>query len=189
TSTWFSTTTGPEATKTLSLGTLDGWAAASACTGAAATTAVCLEPLQPLKPSTRISTPITMQRFMASLASPAKPPPDLPPEPHARPPEEDLAGGFPCGEDLAAALHSRADQAVVVVYADPRKEDVFLALQLALRTHNCDLAAKRARRKSLELNRRLPARSELSDILLIDGNIHNCPRGIDDFCKSIARLQ
>src|ERR1019366_2323590 len=66
TSTWFSTTTGPEATKTLSLGTLDGWAPASSCTGAAATTAVCLEPLQPLNPSTRIASPNTMQRLMAS---------------------------------------------------------------------------------------------------------------------------
>src|SRR5580698_8665047 len=188
TSTWFSTTTGPEATKTLSFWTLTGWS--TGCAGAAAAT-TSFEPLHPLKASpSSIVSPITMYRFITSPRfSPTEPRPDLRPHPHAQPPEKDLSGRSPRGEYLAAALHSRADQAFVIGDADPRKKDAVVAQRLAPGTYHRQLATECVRRKSIKFDGSLLAGPEKRDIMLIDGNVHACPRRIDDFRKGISWFQ
>src|SRR5208282_3329973 len=155
TSTWFSTTRGPEATKKSGAG--GGRGAADALGRVTPAAGVGLVSLQPIMESARAASSVAANpRFIAIPPPrlPAKPGPELRVEPHGGATEQHVTRRMPAHRDLAPSLHAAANLTLRVGHPHPRKEHPFISLHAALGADHLHRTSKCTVGVAVQLQRR-----------------------------------
>src|SRR5438445_5981060 len=162
TSTWSSTTIGPDARNSVALTGVEVFIALGVVVAASAlgtvTPGAVGELLQATPAAINNAIGANLRNAFMELcpfSSPSEPVPNLAPDPHPWLAKDHHASRTPTSGNLAASLHPRAQRAVRVGDAHASKKHMLIVLHNTLRTDHRDLPVESALGKAIQLQARL----------------------------------
>src|ERR1700746_48969 len=96
---------------------------------------------------------------------------------------------MPTSRHFTAALHSRAHDDFRIRYRNSGVEGGRVPFESSQRTYDYDLSFERAGWEAIQLDARFVSGGYEADVSLIDGQIHQRLRVVDDIRKGFAEFQ